>query len=82
MNWLNDATRAAFMLVVTNALALAILFGAELSGEQVAGITSLVNTTLILVMLFVKSGQGQAPPSTNQVVGENPPQQAARKASE
>ncbi len=82
MNWLNDATRAAFMLVVTNALALAILFGVQLSGEQVAGITSLVNTSLIMVMLFIKSGQGQAPPTTTQVVGEDKPQRAARKASE
>lgn len=82
MNWINDATRAAFMLVITNSLALAILFGVDLSGDQVAGITSVVNSTLILLMLFVKSGQGKAPPSTTQVVGEDAPQAAARKKSE
>lgn len=82
MNWLNDATRAAFMIVVTNGLALAILFGVDLSGEQVAGITSFVNTSLILLMLFVKSGQGKAPPTTDQVVGEDAPQAAARKKTE
>ncbi len=58
---INDATRTAFMLVVTNALSAAILFGVNLSGEQVAGLTSLINSTLIVLMLVFKTGQSSPP---------------------
>ncbi len=53
---INDATRAAFSLLVVNTLSLAILFGVHLTGEQVAGINSVVNSTLIMVMLVFKKG--------------------------
>ncbi len=60
---LNDTTRAAFMLVVTNVFAVAVLFGLNVSAEQVAGATSLINSTLILLMLVLKSGQAPGPTS-------------------
>ena len=64
---INDATRAAFSLVVVNTLSLAILFGVNLSAEQVAGINSVVNSTLILVMLVWKKGSEGDPNATAQV---------------
>ncbi len=57
MSWLNDTTRAALMLVITNAFSVAVLFGLNVSGEQVAGATSFINSAVILLMLVVKSGQ-------------------------
>ncbi len=53
---INDATRTAFVLLVSNALSLAILFGVDLSVEQVAGINSVVQSTLAIVMLLFKKG--------------------------
>lgn len=49
------------MLVVTNALACAVLFGVDLSAEQIAGATSLINSTLIVLMLVVKKGSAGDP---------------------
>ncbi len=60
---INDNTRTAFMLVVTNFLSVLILFGVNLSGEQVAGLSSLINSTLIVFMLLVKTGQSKGSPS-------------------
>ncbi len=64
---INDATRTAFMLVVTNALSAAILFGIDLSGEQVAGLTSLINSSLIVLMLLFKKGSEGDPAVTAKV---------------
>ncbi len=64
---INDATRSAFSLLVVNALSLAILFGIELSGEQVAGINSVVNSTLIVFMLLFKKGSEGDPSVTAKV---------------
>ena len=64
---INDATRTAFMLVVTNALSVAILFGVNLDGDQVAGLTSLINSTLIVLMLVVKKGSEGDPNVTAKV---------------
>ncbi len=64
---INDATRTAFMLLVTNALSVAILFGVDLSAEQVAGLTSLINSTLIVLMLVVKKGSEGDPNVTAKV---------------
>ncbi len=61
---INDATRSAFSLLVVNALSLAILFGVSLSGEQVAGINSVVNSTLIVFMLLFKKGSEGDPAVT------------------
>ncbi len=61
---INDATRAAFSLLVVNTLSLAILFGVQLSGEQVAGINSVVNSTLIMLMLMFKKGSAGDPEVT------------------
>lgn len=58
---LTDTSRAAIMLVVTNALALAVLLGLNLSADAVAGATSLINSTLIMLALLFKSGQSAAP---------------------
>ncbi len=61
---INDATRSAFSLLVVNALSLAILFGVQLSGEQVAGINSVINSTLIVFMLLFKKGSEGDPSVT------------------
>jgi uncharacterized membrane protein len=45
------------MLVITNAFSVAVLFGLNVSAEQVAGATSFINSAVILLMLVVKSGQ-------------------------
>ncbi len=64
---INDSTRAAFQLLVANALSLAILFGIDLSVEQVAGINSVVNSTLIVFMLLFKKGSEGDPAVTAKV---------------
>ena len=64
---INDATRAAFSLVVVNTLSLAILFGVNLSAEQVAGINSVVNSSLIFFMLAYKKGSAGDPNATAKV---------------
>ena len=64
---INDATRAAFQLLVVNVLSLLILFGINLSAEQVAGINSVVNSSLIVFMLLFKKGSEGDPNVTAQV---------------
>lgn len=64
---INDATRAAFQLLVANTLSLAILLGLDLSAEQVAGINSVVNSTLIFAMLLFKKGSEGDPNVTAKV---------------
>ncbi len=64
---INDSTRAAFQLLVANALSLVILFGVDLSVEQVAGINSVVNSTLIVFMLLYKKGSEGDPNVTAKV---------------
>lgn len=64
---INDATRTAFILLVSNALSLSILFGVSLSAEQVAGINSVVQSTLAIVMLLFKKGSEGDPNVTAKV---------------
>lgn len=54
---MNDVTRAAIMLIITNALTVAVEFGIHLSTSQATHIESLVNSVLILAMLLWKHGQ-------------------------
>lgn len=80
---MNDAVRAALMALVTSALNMLVLLRlVELDGDQLGGINLFVGNVVLVIALFWKTGQGKAPPPTDLVVGEDPPQRAARKASE
>lgn len=57
---MNDALRLAIMLVVTNAFNLAVGLGVGLEKEQIALIGSFVDSVLLLVMFFWKTGQEAA----------------------
>lgn len=54
---MNDITRAGIMLVITNAITVAVEFGVHLSTTQATHLESLVNSVLILIMLLYKRGQ-------------------------
>lgn len=54
---MNDQLRLAIMLLVTNTISLGTAFGLQFSGDQVGAITAFVNSALLLVMFFWKSGQ-------------------------
>lgn len=80
---MNDVTRAAIMAFVSNVVKVAVLLGGfDLDGAEQLLIIGTVDTGITAVFLFWKAGQGAPPPSTSQVIGEDPPQRAARKASE
>ncbi len=54
---MNDKLRLAVMLVVTNGFNLVVGFGVGLTHEQIAMAGSFVDSVLLLVMFFWKSGQ-------------------------
>lgn len=80
---MNDATRFALMAFATSFLnVLTAVHIIELDGDQLGQINAFLGNAILVLALVWKTGQGKAPPSTTQVVGEDAPQAAARKASE
>lgn len=71
------------MALATSALNMLVLLEiVSLDGEQLGGINLFVGNLVLLIALVWKKGQGSAPLPTSMVIGEDPPQSAARKASE
>lgn len=71
------------MALATSALNMLVLLQVvSLTEVQLGGINLFVGNLVLLIALVWKKGQGQPPLPTSMVVGEDPPQAAARKASE
>lgn len=72
---INDDTRTLFMLVVTNAFAVAVQFHVGLSAEQVGAIQVLINSVTILALRFFRVGQepGPLPPVKPPTPTSTPP---------
>lgn len=80
---MNDATRAAIMATATSLLNMLVLIEVvHLTEIQLGGINLFIGNAVILIALFWKTGQGAPPPPADLVIGEDPAQNAVRKASE
>lgn len=80
---MNDVTRAAIMALATSLLNVLVAVDVlHLDGDQLGQINLFIGNAVLVIALLWKKGQGSAPLPSSMVVGEDPPQAAARKASE